>query len=122
MLFLILGGQKKKNPTETPKPTPPFSTAGIQDELEFRGRTSLFGGGIKGRIAGRGDLSEDAEISAAVSHAVGQLQRRHLTDTNNEDLTGVTTTPRGKRRDKCEVQNKAESDLLEEERIICQQL
>ncbi len=77
---------------------------------------------MKGRIAGRGDLSQDAEISAGVSHAEGRFQGRHLTDTNNDDLTGVTTTSSGKRREKCKVQNKAESDLLEEERIICQQL
>ena len=77
---------------------------------------------MKQRIGGRGDLSEDAEISAGVSHAEGQLQRRHLTDTKNDDLTGVTTTPRGKRRDKCEVQGMAESDLPEEEHIIRQQL
>ena len=63
---------------------------------------------MKEKFAARGDLSEYAEISAGVSHAEGQLQRRHLTDTNNDDLTGVTTTPRGKRREKCEVQNKAE--------------
>ena len=67
-------------------------------------------------------MSQDAKISAGVSHDEGQFQGRHLTDTNNDDLTGVTTTPRGKRRDKCEVQNKAESDLLEAERIIFQQM
>ena len=77
------GANEKKNPTETPKPTPPLSTAGIQDELEFRGRTSPFWGGKKGQFAARGDLSEDAEISAGVLHAEGQFQRRHLTDTNN---------------------------------------
>ena len=105
---------KKKNPTETPKPTPPFSTAGIQDELEFEGTTSLFGGGMKKRIGGRGDLSEDAEISAGVLHAEEHFQRHHLTDTNHDDLTGVTTTPRGKKREQCERQSKAESDLLKE--------
>ncbi len=47
---------EKKNPTETPKTTTPFSTAGIQDELEFGGVTSFFGGGIAGESR-RGDLS-----------------------------------------------------------------
>ncbi len=64
---------ENKRPTQTPKTTTPFSTAGIQDKLEFEGMTSFFGGGMQGRIAGRGDLSQDAEISAGVSHAAGQF-------------------------------------------------
>ena len=36
----------KKNPTETPKTATPFSTAGIQDKLEFGDVASLSGGQI----------------------------------------------------------------------------
>ena len=77
---------------------------------------------MSGRIAGRGNLSQGNKISAGVSQAEGQFQGRHLTDTNKDDLTWVTTTPRGKRREQCERQGKAESDLLEEEHIIRQQM
>ena len=60
-------------------------------------------------------MSQGNEISAGVSQAEGQFQGRHLTDTNKDDLTGVTTTPRGKSREECKVQNKAESDFNLEE-------
>ena len=56
-------------------------------------------------------MSQGAEISAGVSHAEGQFRGRHLTDTSKDDLTGVTTTQRGKRREQCEVPNKAASDF-----------
>ena len=75
----ILGGAiEQKNPTETPKTTTPFSTAGIQDELEFGAVISFCWGGIAGELR-RGDLSQDAEISAGVSHA--------------EDNSGGATSP-----------------------------
>ncbi len=58
-----------------------------------------------------GDLSQGIEISAGVSHAEGQLRGRHLTDTSKDDLTVVTTPPRGKRSEQFEVPNKAASDF-----------
>ena len=39
---------KKMNPTETPKTATPFSTAGIQDELEFGDVASFSCGKIAG--------------------------------------------------------------------------
>ncbi len=54
-------------------------------------------------------MSQGKEISAGVLHADGQFRGRNLPDTNKDDLTGVTTPPRGKRREQCEVQNKAAS-------------
>ena len=70
------------------------------------------------RLAAREDLSEDAELSAGVSH----VERHNLSDTNDDDLTGVTTTPCGKRRDQCERQSKDELTLFDEEHIIHQQM
>ena len=61
---------KKKKPTETPKTATPFSTAGIQDELEF-GKIAFLGGKIAGESTA-GDLSHGLEISAGVLHAEGQ--------------------------------------------------
>ena len=112
------GAQNKTHLTETTKPTPPFSTAGIPDELEYRGRTSPFWGGAKQKARSGGDLSEDAELSAGVSH----VERHNLSDTNEDDLTGVTTTPCGKRREQCERQSKDELTLFDEEHIIHQQM
>ena len=37
------------------------------------------------------------------------MSGRHHTNTSKDDLTGVATPPRGKRREQCEVQNKAAS-------------
>ncbi len=70
----------------------------------------FFGGEIAGESTG-GDLSQGIEISAGVSHAEGQFSGRHLTDTSKDELTGVTTPPHGKRREQCEVLNKAASDF-----------
>ena len=68
--------------------------------------TSFFGGGLAGESR-RCNLSQGNEISAGVSHAEEHFRGRHLTDTSKDDLTGVTTPPRGKRSEQCEVQNKA---------------
>ena len=84
--------------------------AGNQDALKLSGTTSVFAIGMQEEGGG-------GERSAGVSHAAAQL----LTHTHYDDLTGVTTTPRGKRRDKGEVQSQDESDLFEAERIIRQQ-
>ena len=74
---------KKRNPTETPKTATPFSTAGIQDELEFGDVASFFGVEIEGES--KGDyLSQGLEISAGVSHAEGQGGGSHL-DKNKQD-------------------------------------
>ncbi len=48
--------KKKQKPTETPKTSTSFSTAGIQDELEFRNIAS-FGGKIERESKG-GYLSQ----------------------------------------------------------------
>ncbi len=101
---------KKKNLTEKTKTATPFSTAGIQDELEFGDVASLLGGKIAWESTG-GDLPHGKEISAGFSHAEGQLRTRHTTDSSEDDLTVVTTPPRGKRREQCEVPNKAASDF-----------
>ncbi len=61
---------KKKKPTETPKTATSFSTAGIQEELEF-GDVASLGGEIEGESKG-GYLSQVLEISAGISHAEGQ--------------------------------------------------
>ena len=101
---------KKKNPTETPKTATPFSTAGIQDELEFGDVASFLGGKIA--VESKGDyLSQGLEISAGVSHAEGHGGNSHLDENKQDELMGVTTPPRGKRREQCEVQNKAASDF-----------
>ncbi len=55
----------KKKPTVTPQTATSFSTAGIQDELEF-GDIASFGGEIKGESKG-GYLSQVLEISAGIS-------------------------------------------------------
>ncbi len=89
---------------------PPFAMAGNQDALQLSGITPVFAVGMHERGGG-------GKLSAGVSHAAAQL----LTHTHYDDLTGVTTTPRGKQRDECGVQSKDKSDLLEAERIIRQQ-
>ncbi len=61
---------KKKKPTETPKTATSFSTAGIQDELEFGDIPSLVWQ-IEVESKG-GYLSQVLEISAGISHAEGQ--------------------------------------------------
>ncbi len=101
---------KKKNPTETPKTATPFSTAGIQDELEF-GKFAFLGGEIAGESKG-GYLSHGLEIFAGVSHAEGQGGGSHLTDTSKDDLRGVTTPPRGNGSEQCEVQNRLNQTSL----------
>ncbi len=105
---------KKKNPTETPKTATPFSTAGMQDELDFGDVASFLGGEIAGESTG-GDLSLGIEIFAGVSHAEGQLRQRHLTDTSKDDLKVVTTPPLGNGSEQCEVPNKTASDFILED-------
>ncbi len=100
----------KKNPTETPTTAIQFSTAGIQDELEFGDVASFSGGKIAGES--RGDyLSPCLEISAGFSHAEGHGGNSHLDENKQDELMWVTTPPRGKRREQCEVPNKAASDF-----------
>ena len=101
---------KQKKPTDTPKTATPFSTAGIQDELDFGDVATFLGGEIAGESTG-GDFLQGKEIFAGVSHADGKLWRRHYTDPSKDNLTGVTTPPRGKRSAQCEVPNKDASDF-----------
>ena len=108
---------KTKNPTETPKTATPFSAAGFQYELEFGDVASLSGGQIAGES--KGDyLSPGLEISEGVSHAEGQGGNSHLDENKQDELMGVTTLPRGKRREQCEVPITAASDFnLEDSQI-----
>ena len=53
---------KTKNQTDTPKTATPFTTAGIQDELEFGDVASFLGGKIAGESTG-GDLSHGKKTS-----------------------------------------------------------
>ena len=85
------GETKKKKPTETPKTATSFSTAGIQDELEFEDIASL-GGEIEGESKG-GYLSQGLEIPAGVSNAERQGVGSHF-DENTIDKRVVTTHPR----------------------------
>ena len=75
---------KKKNPTETQKTATPFSTAGIQDELEFGDVASFLGVEIAGESKG-GYLSQGLEISAGVSYAERQRGGSHF-DENNKTM------------------------------------
>ena len=75
-------------------------------------------GGRETKNKGGGRFVRIAEISSGVSH----VERHHLTDTTHDDLPGITPTPRGNRREQCERQSNAASDLLEEESLISQQL
>ena len=113
---------ENKRPTQTTKTTTPFSTAGIQDEFEFGDLVYLFGGANEQKNPtetpkptppfSTAGIQDELEFRGRTSPFLGGMKGQF------DDLTGVTTTPRGKRCDECEVQNKAESDLLEEERII----
>ena len=48
-------------------------------------------------------------------HMLNDKGGSHITDTSKDDLTGVTTPPRGKGSEQCEVPNKSASDFILED-------
>ncbi len=87
--------RRKKRTQLTPKTATPFSTAGIQDELEF-GDVASFSGGKIARESKGNYLSPGLEISAGVSHAEGQGGGSHLDENKQDEFMGVKTPPRGR--------------------------
>ena len=81
---VLTGATETQRSPDTLKSKPPFAMAGNQDALQLSGITPVF----EVVMHERGGWGE---LSAGVSHAAGQL----LTQTHNDDLTGVTTTPEG---------------------------